>query len=156
MAKDKKRPTIYLSNWASHKTKGHHGPGRIFSIMVRTSQYAKPDGLVPVLVPKAKDLWELKNEDISSDEYRGRYFKLVLRSKEDLAPGKLLWQPFNFFKEKETEPVEGGDTLCCACSRAQAAKNECHRVWAAVMLQEAGWNVILDGKKIPPPKPDSD
>lgn len=39
-----------------------------------------------------------------------------------------------------------GDTLCCACSRAKAAKGECHRVWAAELLHEAGWRVVLDGK----------
>lgn len=151
----KKKPAIYLSNWSSHRTKGHHGPGRKFSIMVRTSRFAKPDGKVPVLVPLSKDLWELKGETITVDEYRERYFKHVLQKKDELAPGKLLWNPFNFFKEKDRKPVEDGDTLCCVCSREQAARGECHRVWVAVMLQEAGWKVILDGKEIPPPRPDS-
>jgi hypothetical protein len=147
MPKKKKNPKIYISNWSSHKTDGHHGPGRKFSIMVRTSQYAKPDGRVPALVPRAKDLWEYKNEEISIEEYRSRYFKQILQMKDDLKPGKLTWEPFNLFSD-EKEPVKDGDTLCCVCSRAQAAKGECHRAWAAVVLQEAGWTVVLDGVEL--------
>ena len=41
--------------------------------------------------------------------------------------------------------VAGGDTLICACSRAAAAEGRCHRVWAAEVLREAGWDVVLDG-----------
>lgn len=28
-------PTVYVSNWSSHRTAGHHGPGRKLSIMAR-------------------------------------------------------------------------------------------------------------------------
>jgi len=38
-----------------------------------------------------------------------------------------------------------GDTICCSCSRSKAASGLCHRVWAAELLQLAGWCVVLDG-----------
>lgn len=44
--------------------------------------------------------------------------------------------------------VSDGDTLCCACSRDDAAAGRCHRVWAAAALVRAGWRVILDGKEL--------
>lgn len=143
MAK-KKKPKIYLSNWASHKAKGCHGPGHLLSIMVRTSQFASPVGLVPALTPRKIDLVEYKEGKIDLEEYRLRYLKSVPSA---LVPGKLTWEPFSFFDQDKVQLVEDGDTLCCACSREKAVNGECHRVWAATLLMKAGWEVVLDGKK---------
>lgn len=41
--------------------------------------------------------------------------------------------------------VADGDTLLCACAREAAGRGECHRVWSARMLADAGWRVVLDG-----------
>ena len=115
--------------------------------MVRTSHFAKPDGLVPLLTPRAIDLADYRDGKTDILEYRQRYFKNVLAT-GDCAPGKLIWEPFSFFEQNNKQPVESGDTLCCACSREKAANGECHRAWAAVLLREAGWEVVLDGRKL--------
>jgi len=44
--------------------------------------------------------------------------------------------------------VADGDTLCCACSAANAARDLCHRAWAAPYLVRAGWRVLLDGVEV--------
>jgi hypothetical protein len=137
---------IYLSNLASRKTKGCHGPGRLLSIMVRTPHYVTPDGVIPSLAPKAVDFSKYKGGEIDLDAYRERFIEKA--SKGDLEPGKLLWQPYSFFEQENQEPVEDGDTLCCVCSKEKASKGECHRVWVAELLRDAGWEVILDGKKL--------
>lgn len=45
-------PTIYLSNWSSHKTPGAHGPGRKFTIMARPREWEVGEGTVAVLMPR--------------------------------------------------------------------------------------------------------
>lgn len=78
------------------------------------------------------------------DEYRGRYEAGAMAAGTDvLRPGRLA----------STTPdgivlVEDGDTLICACSRAAAARGECHRVFAAPLLAAAGWRVVLDGREV--------
>jgi len=48
------------------------------------------------------------------------------------------------------EQVRAAYALCCSCSCSleAAARGECHRVWAAQILAEAGWRVILDGVEV--------
>ena len=61
----------------------------------------------------------------------------------DLRPGYLhgyLWEGMG-----NGTLLETGDTLICACSRAEAAAGRCHRSWCGPALAEAGWRVILDG-----------
>lgn len=142
-----KKSKIYISNWASYATKGCHGSGQLLSIMVRTSHFANPHGLVVSLTPRAIDLSDYREEKIDISEYRQRYFKHAM-SQGSLKVGKLLWEPFSFFDQDYKQLVRGGDTLCCVCSREKAARGECHRAWAAVLLREAGWEVILDGRRL--------
>lgn len=47
-----------------------------------------------------------------------------------------------------TGDVFDGDTLCCACSVAEARAGRCHRTWAAPFLVRAGWRVVLDGEVV--------
>jgi len=141
-------PKIYLSNWSSHGTKGCHGPGKLLSIMVRTSRFAKPDGIIPGLMPRAIDFAEYKDGKIDLDTYRDRYFENSWEV--DFSPGRLTWQPYSFLAQVVETPVGDGDTLCCICSREKAAKGECHRAWIAEFLLRAGWEVVLDGKKFVP------
>lgn len=137
------RPTIYLSNWASLRTPGHHGPGRILSIMVKTPHWATPDGKVEVVVPNPKDLWAARDGSLSFSQYRERYTAQVSAYAAYLVPGEFVFQ-----KSLNSYAVKDGDTLCCSCSREKAADGKCHRTWLTPLLGEAGWRVVLDGKEI--------
>ncbi len=133
---------IYLSNWASHKTAGHHGPGRLFSIMVKTPYWAKAAGVVDVLVPYSKALWDLRSEQLDMEGYQRLYLEKVKPQIELLEPGKLVARVSG---TGEVLEVVDGDTLCCSCSRSAASSGRCHRSWAAQLLLDAGWKVVLDG-----------
>lgn len=130
-------PTIYVSNWASRRSPGHHGPGRAWTIMAKPRHFERGDGVVPALVPDVLDLGLVQSHRISVAEYRRRYM-LGLEAQS----GPLMASPRI---TRNVVPVADGDTLCCACSRDKAAAGECHRVWAAEALQAAGWRVVLDG-----------
>ena len=60
-----------------------------------------------------------------------------------LNPGKLWAQ-----SGVNAVDVTDGDTLCCACSVAEARAGRCHRAWAAPFLVRAGWRVVLDGVEV--------
>ena len=139
------KPTLFLSNFASARTKGHHGPGRLFSIMAKTPYWAPSQGRVAVLVPSESDLWPAKRGEISMEVYQQRFMMSMQARAELLSPSKLIVESK---QPLETFEVRDGDTLCCTCSRGAAAKGECHRVWAAEALLGAGWDVILDGKRL--------
>jgi hypothetical protein len=136
------QPTIYVSNWSSHRTKGHHGPGRKWTIMARPRPWEMGAGTVELLVPPSDLVCLAKNEVVTIEEYRAHYVQAFRRRHcyWMLRPGHLL-----AFRCAEPIPVEPGDTLCCCCSRDQAALGRCHRVWAAKLLAENGWRVVLDG-----------
>ena len=141
------RPTIYLSNWSSHATEGHHGPGRKYTIMAMARSWELGEGGVTALLPRRDDLRDVKNGQLSMADYRTRFEAQVARQLDagHLVPGELVaGRP-----QYGPRLVEDGDTLCCACSRAAAADNECHRVWAAAALRRAGWRVVLDGAHLP-------
>jgi len=139
------KPVLYLSNWASRLTPGHHGRGRKLSIMVKTPFWAKPDGRVEVVAPAAKDLWAAREGGITFEQYRESYTKKVEVQLEYLKPGKLIFQSKQRLDSYE---VKDGDTLCCACSKEKARESKCHRSWLAPVLVAAGWRVILDGKEV--------
>lgn len=125
------QPTIYLTNWSSKKL---YGPGRKFTIMAAPRWWEHGDGTVQGLVPSLPDLLGYRTGQISLAEYNTRYIQMVRPNLATLTP--------------EGPVLKDGDTLCCACSRDVAAKGACHRVWAATLLREAGWRVILDGAEI--------
>jgi len=138
-------PTLHITNWPSRKL---HGPGRKLSIMATPRRWEHGDGRVHILVPLLADMRAAKAGQISVEEYCSRFHAGVARyiGTGELAPGRLLFAP------KDTapgtwEPVQDGDTLLCACKRADAAKGRCHRVWAADILAGHGWNVVLDGER---------
>ncbi len=135
--------TIYLSNWSSHKTPGHHGPGRWkWTIMAKPRHWERGHGRVTSLTPSIEDMESAKLGAISLYEYRRRFMRMARWS---LMP---LEASVGSIPNASIATVRNGDTLCCACSRAAAARGECHRVWAARLLHEAGWRVILDGKEL--------
>ena len=139
------RPTLYLSNWSSHRTPGCHGPGRKLTIMAAPRAWEKGEGSVGACTPRLEDLQDVKANRITLERYR-HLFGLHLDMMGELAlpPGKLtLAKP-----DGERFPVQNGDTLCCGCSRDEAAAGRCHRVWAAQARAAAGWNIILDGEPL--------
>ena len=150
---------IYLSNWASRKTPGHHGPGRKWTIMAKPRHWEQGAGQVAALTPLTNDLVSVRGGLISAGEYKARYLQLVeawCNTSSRFSPHHPLAQGILRARRRRSGAqfgfglavVAGGDTLCCACSRAAAAQGECHRVWAAELLRDAGWRVILDGEEL--------
>jgi hypothetical protein len=134
-------PTVYLTNWASHKTPGCNGPGRKLSIMAFTPDWAPSIGRAPDLAPLGADLLDVKAGRISGDEYEHRF-------RAGIDPLALIPIQLTAYTPDGIGLVRDGDTLCCACSRAEAAAGRCHRAWAAEYLARAGWRVILDGTEL--------
>lgn len=144
------RPTVHVTNWSSTKL---HGPGRKLTIMAAPRQWEHGDGFVAALRPRRSDLADARTGRMDLDEYRRRFrWGLAQRAEAGaLAPGHLEWGSSGAVRH-----VSDGDTLCCACSRAEAAKGRCHRVWAAEALHEAGWRVVLDGRDLDLSEADND
>ena len=145
------RPTLYLSNWSSHRTPGMHGPGRKFTIMARPRAWEYGAGTVLAVTPHGfevsamqRALADRDNADAMRDYREMIEARWTTGSVSTLAlpPGLLLAfadGPLN---------VGDGDTLCCACSVDEARAGRCHRTWAAPFLARAGWRVILDGVEV--------
>lgn len=141
------RPVIHLTNHASRKPP-HRGPGRVWTMMARPRAWEHGEGRVPDCTPSAEDLDAVRSGRIVMDEYRARFLSFVLRLQMsgELQPGRL-----QAIAGDEAVEVGDGDTLCCACSRAAAAKGECHRAWLAPVLARSGWTVVLDGEVLDAP-----
>ncbi|MDP3937910.1 MAG: hypothetical protein Q8R92_07215 [Deltaproteobacteria bacterium] len=133
-------PTLYLSNWSSYRTLGHHGPGRKLTIMAAPRSWEQGEGKVPALIPALVDLRAHREGAVDMFEYRRRYEQGLNINK--LRPGVL------YTTAAGGTFVTDGDTLCCACSRDVAFQGRCHRVFAAKALVQAGWHIILDGVEV--------
>jgi hypothetical protein len=134
------KPTIHVTNWSSRRL---HGPGRLVCIMAKPRYWERGAGTVRVLTPGAEFLDKVRDGRILMEEYRSIYERTMQRelSIGELSPGRLVFVD----GRGERFPVAGGDTLCCACARDEAAAGRCHRCWAARALVGAGWRVVLDG-----------
>lgn len=145
------RPTLYLSNWSSHKTPGHHGPGRKWTIMAAPRRWEHGDGQVDALVPDINDLRNVKAGVISADDYFGSYESGLASMPDLLRPdhmtaGGPLRRSGPGRIDIDLNYVRDGDTLCCSCARGA----RCHRRVAAKYLHLAGWRVVLDGEEWTP------
>jgi hypothetical protein len=80
--------------------------------------------------------------------YRERF--LADLDGRNLKPGYLMATIHNELSGSKpiVVVVKDGDTLCCACSREDAANGKCHRAWVAPLLKAAGWRVVLDGVEV--------
>lgn len=140
------KPTLYVTNWSSKKL---YGPGRRWTIMARPRQWEHGQGFVPLLVPITRDIRRVRRDPAEMMAYRADYLRVL--ATYDLSPGALRVVPEPGLgvevDERGMALVQDGDTLCCGCSREAAANSECHRVWAAEMLIQAGWRVVLDGQE---------
>jgi hypothetical protein len=123
-------------------------------------------GRVPALIPHGseQDLMRAlvrrrqRREVIPADDpalsaYRTTY-TARLRALAAL-PAAEGWLPRWPVYVKSGCPPQGlalpdGATLVCTCATAEAAAGRCHRVWAAAVLAEAGYAVILDGQPFAP------
>jgi hypothetical protein len=165
------RPMLYLTNAASVRavkkgnakpeTAARVGPGDHWCIM------SKPDprrgelgqGTIFELCPLPGNLDDVKKSRMTLADYRRAFIdepapvsprevSSVPRSWLNLSMGSL--SAHTAFKRRREEPialVQPGDTLTCSCSAKNAAKGQCHRVWAAALLIDAGWDVWLDGER---------
>jgi hypothetical protein len=136
--------TLYLSNWSSHRTPGMHGPGRKWSIMAKPREWERGDGIVVVGTPDASDLDAVRAGTLTTAKYRARCEARWDRWLAGYGPGILKPWPKQM-DGAEVVTVSDGDTLCCACSVAEAREGRCHRSWLAPYLVRAGWRVVLDG-----------
>jgi hypothetical protein len=132
------RPVVHVTNWSSKRL---HGPGRKLTIMAKPRAWEHGDGRVPAATPHPQWL-----EDVRSGAIDFEFYATLLVAKMGtfrLAPGELI-----VVTAGEDILVQDGDTLCCACSRDEAAAGRCHRVWVAEALAKAGWAVVLDGVEV--------
>lgn len=145
------RPTLYLSNWSSHKTPGMHGPGRKLTIMARPRTWERGDGTVLALAPQGFEVSAMQRAIADRDNPEAlRVYREMIEARwatgsvypMALPPGALFAFADGPFL------VSDGDTLCCACSVAEARAGRCHRAWAAPYLLAAGWRVVLDGVEV--------
>jgi hypothetical protein len=135
------RPTVYLSNWSSHRTPGAHGPGRKWTIMALPRLWERGAGVVHSFVPPIDLLRAVKTGDMPFPEYARRLRLLWAGAPHVVAPGRLWAQ-----RGVDCVTIEDGDTLCCACAVGQP----CHRQVAAEVLDLAGWRVVLDREVFAP------
>lgn len=143
-----RRPAIYLTNAASLRSGPRfRGPGLVLTIMAAPRRWERGDGRVPALIPPLEWVRAAKAGSMSITDYRLAYSIDLDEHGDDLRPGRLSWEQ-SAGAAPATGPVAYGDTLICACSRAAAARGECHRVWAAEALARSGWRVILDGVEV--------
>ena len=136
------KPRLWLSNFASRNSKGHHGPGRLLSIMrLPRPQYGElGEGHVNTFAPPEWLLLDVKKNRMT--------FQTYVRALQDIwslcygmKPGELVFVPPG---GSEYSLVANGDTLACCCARGAP----CHRILVADFLVRVGWQVTLDGRDV--------
>ncbi|MFA6459541.1 MAG: hypothetical protein WCV79_04100, partial [Candidatus Paceibacterota bacterium] len=146
LMREKLKPKIFITSW---RTTWLHGDGKIYSIESNepsSSESSCGDGLVAALCP-SDDLWqEFKDGFITSNSFKWLFIDQV-RGNGDISPGGLFAiDPF-VTSNKEVA-LSYGDTLCCSCEQQDTLNKKCYRGIVALLLDGAGWRVILDGKEI--------
>ena len=148
-------PTLHLTNFSSRKL---HGPGRVWTIMAHPRHWEHGDGWALALVPDIDEvpLMLAALADRGNPATMAAYRQAIeARWAQSLflAPWKpvaLTTRETDYAPDGEWVNVRDGDTLCCACSRAEAAAGRCRRSWSAPFLHRAGWRVLLDGAVVTP------
>lgn len=143
-------PVLHVTNWSSWSSKGLHGPGPKLTIMALPRSWEHGEGTVSALAPVAASLRAHQAGTMSIEAYRAEFEARLETILDALRPGVLDYLPTG---ASARVPVASGSTLCCACSRADAAAGHCHRAWAGAVLARAGWRVILDGVAVGEPPP---
>lgn len=133
------RPTLHVTNWSSRRL---HGPGRTFTIMTMPRSWEWGAGRLLCATPDREMFRQVVCGSLSIEDYAAHIRAQMAGA--DLTPGVLVVEG----APPGEEALRGGDTLCCACSKAQAAAGRCHRVWIAEALAQASWRVLLDGVEV--------
>jgi len=137
----KEKPVLFVGDWEN----AEKSTGRKLSIASRTLRGENPDGKIDILVPRAEDLRLYRTKEIVLVEFERRYFEVIeALGLKKLAPGKLVWSPFSFFDQDKIQPVLPGDYVFC---EQDLAVGECHRPWAARILDQAGWEVVHGARR---------
>lgn len=157
------KPTIHITNWSSRKLHS----GNVYTIMAYPNggygQWGA--GRVAVLAPlgtltflMTKAIAERKDGVVGGPKmvaYQAAYVGWLSEIPKLLRPdGLRAFGLGDSFVGASGQPVAGGDTIACACSRAEAAAGRCHRSWAIPFLQRAGWSVVADGVRGPMSRPE--
>jgi hypothetical protein len=148
--------TLYLTNLASLRSRGHRGPGRVLSAMARPTRWVVEavDGRVPDLAPTAQ-----ANAAIITHKRAGTMTPEMIaeyRAGVEAKVGRHTCEPGRLgYTDSHTVgyligPVEGGDTIVCTCPRPDSPRrtHECHLEWVAPILTAAGWRVVLYGEEM--------
>lgn len=160
-------PTLHVTGFANRKA---HGPGPLLHIMASPPPYVlnHTAGRVPCLRPQGAEQDHMRAllarrkraEIIPADDptlfaYRDAYMAR-LREAARLAagvrhiPGLPSWPVY--IDHRDNPPaglaLPDGATLVCTCAVSEAKAGRCHRVWAAAVLAEHGFRVVLDGVTI--------
>lgn len=148
-------PTLHVTNFS---TRSLHGPRRVWTIMAHPRRFDRGDGRLFAFTPWGaaidfmRQLVRDRKAGLPVDEkVLGDYRMLQEGQAKACAKplGELLGNLWGVDGiQVPAIPVEDGDTLCCACSKDEAAAGRCHRVWAAHALVKVGWRVLLDGVEL--------
>ena len=147
-------PTLWLSNGASHRTPGRHGPGRKWHAMAKPAQHDLAEGRVTVLVPpkeaiplldellrQRQEYGEVDPETVEA--YRAIYDRHLATMVALLPPGALM----ALTHARQLAFVEDGATINCRCAADEALAGRCHLAFAVPHLLRAKWRVILHGQE---------
>jgi hypothetical protein len=151
-------PTLYLTNWSSPAL---HGPGRKWTAMAEPRAWEWGAGRVRALTPLTSEvrpaLAERRAKVSDGPAFRSYRTDFTNRLTDweigrGLQPGSLVATVGDDIggvaSPGRYPPLADGDTVCCACARAERAAGRCHLAWAVPFLTRAGWRVILDGQPV--------
>lgn len=132
-----------------------HGPG----LPTRTSGVIEalliPSGLPTTSLGDFREAYKaaLRQQHLA---WPGNLYALasenVWTSRDHLFHGMDVSQRLRIRSGNEVK-VTSGDSLVCNCDDDRVTEGKCHRVWAAEVLAELGWRVILDGGELPATAP---
>lgn len=132
-------PHVFLTSWHAPQDGASWGTGQRWDI-TGSSEQSMGASTVLALVPPRALLDELGWGSLTFRGYEQAHLKLLDLASAELAPGSL--------RAQDGSVLNSGDTLCCTCSVEAGSERECHRVWSAEKLLDAGWRVTLDGVRL--------
>lgn len=153
------RPTLYLSNLASARSEGHHGPsGRVFHAMARPRPFEVEHtlGRVVCLTPHPRVFDTLKRGQIEVPVYRFEVERTLItyHIRRRLGVGSLAAYPAGVdprHVQSDGVLLADGDTVVCGCARwepGRKRRHPCHLELTPAMLVAAGWDVVLWGRRL--------
>lgn len=111
--------------------------------MARPRNWEMGLGVVEAMTPPIEAFSVVKGGKLDFEPYRTLCVSLF-REALPISPGELKAYPY----DDSPVLVRHGDSLLCCCPQKAAEAGRCHRVWAAEILRQAGWRIILDGAEL--------